>query len=139
LNLSGAVSKKKASSPDVTRRGDKPAKADSKSENQQQQATSAVDEQQRILDDLLQRSGLNFSQPESMQIAGAIMPQWNGVKIQNPMDPRIDLSTVGYINSDVVGPEMPPSHEPSAAAAAEGPIRYDHYLHLLEVSFADSC
>ena len=27
------------------------------------------------------------------------LPQWNGVKIQHPMDPRIDLSTVGFIGS----------------------------------------
>jgi hypothetical protein len=27
------------------------------------------------------------------------LPQWNGVRIQHPMDPRIDLSTVGYLSA----------------------------------------
>jgi hypothetical protein len=29
----------------------------------------------------------------------AYLAQWNGVRVQHPMDPRIDLSTVGYLSA----------------------------------------
>jgi hypothetical protein len=29
----------------------------------------------------------------------AHLPQWNGIRVQNPMDPRIDLSTVGCLSA----------------------------------------
>ena len=31
------------------------------------------------------------------ELSSSCMPQWNGIKIQHPMDPRIDLSTVGFM------------------------------------------
>lgn len=65
------------------------------------------------------------------------MPQLNGVRIQHPMDPRIDLTTVGHI---------PTGHDPGMpiqVAAVNGalntmpapgvvPPSMDHYMHMLE-------
>lgn len=33
----------------------------------------------------------------TIQDPKARLPQWNGIRIQHPMDPRIDLSTVGFV------------------------------------------
>ena len=61
----------------------------------------------------------------------AALPQWNDARITHPMDPRIDLSTVGY---------TPSTPTPSGDASGDGidygnhPHSLDHYLHLMEVS-----
>lgn len=61
-----------------------------------------------------------------MKYIQASLPQWNGVRIQHPMDPRIDLSTVGYYCAsnlqgcnDDSAPRPPASmkHPPSPGSA----------------------
>jgi hypothetical protein len=61
----------------------------------------------------------------------AVLPQWNGVRISHPMDPRIDLSTVGYTPSTPA-----PSGNASGDVNGYGnhPHSLDRYLHLMEVS-----
>lgn len=44
--------------------------------------------------------GSNLNPDGSLVVENsAIFPQWNGVRILHPMDPRIDLSTVGHIQT----------------------------------------
>jgi len=60
----------------------------------------------------------------------ALLPQWNGIRIEHPMDPRIDLSTVGYtLDSNKAAAAVLP------AIQQEAPNQHsiDHYLHLMEV------
>lgn len=61
----------------------------------------------------------------------ALLPQWNGIRISHPMDPRIDLSTVGYtVNSDAAPPAsymMAPHSTPHNNSNS-----IDHYLGLME-------
>ena len=69
------------------------------------------------------------------------LPQWNGVKICHPMDPRIDLSTVSHIHSSSV-PALPsnvdvPSPqfaEPPENSGVGPPPSIDQYIKLMEVS-----
>lgn len=60
------------------------------------------------------------------------LPQWNGVRIMHPMDPRIDLSSVGHLTQVPV----PVSDSKFAGngmvvGAAAPPL--ENYLHLMEV------
>jgi hypothetical protein len=67
----------------------------------------------------------------------AVLPQWNGVRISHPMDPRIDLSTVGYTLTNV-----PIGSAGDMTGSASGDVNYygnhtqslDQYLHLMDVS-----
>jgi hypothetical protein len=77
------------------------------------------------------------------------LPQWNGVRIQHPMDPRIDISTVGHIqtsslsvfpahvhnggnhNDDEVGESCTRENETSPNQPAPS---IDQYMTLMEVS-----
>lgn len=62
------------------------------------------------------------------------MPQLNGVRIQHPMDPRIDISTVGHVYKGH-DPGMPLQLAPNGdATPATGvfPQSEDHYMHMLE-------
>jgi hypothetical protein len=78
-------------------------------------------------------------------------PQWNGVRINHPMDPRIDLSSVGHIQMSCLSTEFAntvniPSQQnldrtPSAqetndggAPTAPAPPSIDQYMTLMEVS-----
>eukprot|EP00980_Cylindrotheca_fusiformis_P018080 scaffold5799_cov110-Cylindrotheca_fusiformis.AAC.7 len=45
--------------------------------------------------------------PASEGNFGASAPQWNGIRINHPMDPRIDLSTVGHIQTSFLSSEFP--------------------------------
>jgi hypothetical protein len=66
----------------------------------------------------------------------AVLPQWNGVRISHPMDPRIDLSTVGYTFNNA------PSGSAGDMTGSARDMNYhgnhtqslDHYLHLMDVS-----
>ena len=61
----------------------------------------------------------------------AMLPQWNGVSITHPMDPRIDLSTVGYtVTSIPAVASLPVAQENENAHQSN---TFDHYLHLMEV------
>jgi len=42
------------------------------------------------------RSHKNIGANSSVEEVTGCLPQWNGIKIVHPMDPRIDLSTVGF-------------------------------------------
>jgi hypothetical protein len=82
-------------------------------------------------------------------------PQWNGVRINHPMDPRIDFSTVGYIQMSSSRTEFPnnvniPSQQnldrtPSAQDTKHGgvpnapaPPSIDQYMTLMEVTTCTS-
>lgn len=83
----------------------------------------------------------------------AHLPQWNGVRIQHPMDPRIDLSTVGFVNIPSFQQQNHPSGSGFASAAShlqqfagsetgsssEQPTvpTVDQYMKLMEVSLQE--
>ena len=48
-----------------------------------------------------------------------VLPQWNGVRVAHPMDPRIDLSTVTVLQAGIVPGNVPSLPEKSATA---GPV-----------------
>lgn len=83
------------------------------------------------------------------------LPQWNGVKIQHPMDPRIDLSTVGRVQAsrysafeesekfrdeDTTANNEQSGEEKQQQASAQhilnqpAPPSVDQYITLMEVS-----
>jgi hypothetical protein len=65
-----------------------------------------------------------------------VLPQWNGVRISHPMDPRIDLSTVEYALTNA------PSGSAGEITGTASDVNYygnhtqslDHFLHLMDVS-----
>ena len=71
-----------------------------------------------------------------------LLPQWNGVKICHPMDPRIDLSTVGHIHtssvpafpSNVDIPSRQSAETPDNSGVGPPPPSIDQYIKLMEVS-----
>jgi hypothetical protein len=72
-----------------------------------------------------------------------ILPQWNGVKIANPMDPRIDLSTVEQVQAPVPSSFLHPTHASSNGDVPYGvplscealdPPSLEAYMQLLSVS-----
>jgi hypothetical protein len=73
----------------------------------------------------------NVDRDMSTMPDSAALPQWNGARISHPMDPRIDLSTVGYTPST-------PAPSGNASGDVDGygnhPHLLDRYLHLMEVS-----
>ena len=74
------------------------------------------------------------------------VPQWNGVRIRHPMDPRIDLSTVRHIRTSSLSTAFPsnvniPSqnnlalgNSKEAPTNKDEPPSIDQYMKLLEVS-----
>jgi hypothetical protein len=66
------------------------------------------------------------------------LPQWNGISISHPMDPRIDLSIVGTIHSS----ELPGTQQLYQTALQSermyqpetASLTVDSYIHLMEVS-----
>ena len=64
----------------------------------------------------------------------ALLPQWNGIRITHPMDPRIDLSTVGYtVNSNACAPPHSYMMAPHTAPhSSDNSNSIDHYLSLME-------
>lgn len=67
----------------------------------------------------------------------ALLPQWNGIRITHPMDPRIDLSTVGFTVS--AGPAAPLAPSPSGDSTTNPNHNSDHYIHLMEVRSNEMC
>ena len=77
----------------------------------------------------------------------SLLPQWNGVRIHHPMDPRIDLSTVGYIQTSALSAfpsnvNIPANQQSEQAQATENtgessepppPPSIDQYMKLMEV------
>ena len=76
------------------------------------------------------------------------LPQWNGVRIQHPMDPRIDLSTVGYIQTSSLSAyprnvDIPTRQPTGQADGVENTVgssepsptpSIDQYMNLMEVN-----
>lgn len=76
----------------------------------------------------------------------ALLPQWNGIRITHPMDPRIDLSTVGFTvnsggnNTVHMAPAALGTMSPSSSMADPNNHHcVNHYLHLMEVRSCDVC
>ena len=67
----------------------------------------------------------NDSRPASVQI--------NGVNIVHPMDPRIDISKVGYLAVAPPLGQINQQHHNSALAAQDEAPSLEHYLQLMEV------
>jgi len=74
-----------------------------------------------------------------------VLPQWNGVRISHPMDPRMDLATVGHVQAPVPAQALKAATALSAPTvnfplAAANPIleapTMEHYIELLSVSVA---
>ena len=74
------------------------------------------------------------------------MPQLNGVRIAHPMDPRIDLSAVGYVQANVPALHTALAASPTVKSSAQNhldthttnpyhdPCAFDNYAQLMEVS-----
>jgi hypothetical protein len=82
------------------------------------------------LDALLQQS--RQMQEAPIMGLGQILPQWNGVRISHPMDPRIDLSTVYRVQG--CDAPLPPEIHRAQFTMPGPPPSVDNYLHLMEVS-----
>ena len=66
----------------------------------------------------------------------ATLPQWNGIRISHPMDPRIDLRNVGHIpgsNVPVASSDATNMHVNMLAHQNVAPPTVDNYLNLMEV------
>lgn len=77
------------------------------------------------------------------------VPQWGGVRIRHPMDPRIDLSTVGHIHTSSLATTFPinvdipnqqnldsqasQTESPNDSKEATPPPSIDQYMTLMEV------
>lgn len=76
------------------------------------------------------------------------LPQWNGIRIQHPMDPRIDISTVGRIQASIM-PVLPSNVDVPATKASSPSLddkkldqnapSIDQYMKLMEVSINRFC
>jgi hypothetical protein len=82
------------------------------------------------LEDLLQQSRQMLEAP--ILGSGQTLPQWNGVRISHPMDPRIDLSTVYRVQA-CDAPLTAELHRAQFTMPGPPPS-VDNYLHLMEVS-----
>lgn len=51
-------------------------------------------------------SSVRKASPENSAGVALSAPQWNGVRINNPMDPRIDLSTVCHIQTSILSTDI---------------------------------
>lgn len=141
LALDGGHQEKKRRSSDKDKEGpdsnghDRNAekKHGSKSSTREQEAARAS-AQDGVFDAILeQRHNINECEPLSSRGRGTL-PQWNGIRISSPMDPRIDISTVGFQFGDTVGNgSCCMNLTPAENRAAPAPS-LDNYLHLMEVS-----
>ena len=82
------------------------------------------------LEQLVQQS--RQMQETHMTTLGQTLPQWNGVRIQHPMDPRIDLSTVNRVQA-TDAPLTAELHRAPCTMPGPPPS-VDNYMHLMEVS-----
>ena len=68
---------------------------------------------------------------------GTAPVQWNGIQVVHPMDPRIDISKVGYIHRSPVasdqGTNWGDQSKNDANKQDEGPS-LENYVQLMEVS-----
>ena len=68
-----------------------------------------------------------------------VLPQWNGVRIAHPMDPRIDLSTVTVLQAGIVPLTFQPNSDaaqpdnPKTSQENTPPFSVDNYSQLMEV------
>lgn len=69
---------------------------------------------------------------------GAITAQWNGVQVIHPMDPRIDISRVGYLHRSPVAPAPVVNGGVQAqhneAQSQDDAPSLENYVQLMEVS-----
>jgi hypothetical protein len=87
-------------------------------------ALAAIIEQNRMMTD------------ETSRLDGTL-PQWNGIRISHPMDPRIDLRSVGHIpgsNVPVASSNMMNVEVNSLSHDTVPPPTVDNYMNLMEVS-----
>lgn len=87
-------------------------------------ALAAIIEQNRMIAD------------ETSRLDGTL-PQWNGIRISHPMDPRIDLRTVGHIpgsNVPVASSNMMNVEVNTLSHDTVPPPTVDNYMNLMEVS-----
>lgn len=84
------------------------------------------------LEELMRQSRKLLDTPE--MTLGLPLPQWKGIRISHPMDPRIDLSTVNRVQAS----DAPLTDELHRAQfiMPGPPPSVDNYLHLMEVRFA---
>lgn len=88
------------------------------------------------LDEMLQQGRRLETEPLIVPGQAAVLPQWNGIRISHPMDPRIDLTAVGHLQSLPV-----PVQQSDVQAIAKGSVytastpapSVENYLHLMEV------
>lgn len=96
------------------------------------------------------RSGSSGSGSDMADVEDGNVPaqavQWNGVKVVHPMDPRIDISKVGYIYQSPVSTGPSSSDDASGGGSGTGngscpqsqhqeeTPSMEHYMQLMEVS-----
>lgn len=82
---------------------------------------------------------------DEVELEKTALPQWNGVRIHHPMDPRIDLSTVGHIQTSSLSVfpsnvmQFPLADGKEGRPIPEFPTNHatpsiDQYMSLLEVN-----
>lgn len=82
------------------------------------------------LEELMRQSRQMLDNPEMS--LGLPLPQWNGIRISHPMDPRIDLSTVNRVQAS--NAPMTDELHRSQFTMPGPPPSVDNYLNLMEVS-----
>ena len=99
----------------------------SRSESKQEAASNGMDDSSTQFDGAFVVNTINT------------LPQWNGVRVQHPMDPRIDLSSVGHIQTSSL--QLPytdnlRSNEQSSTLESkqEATPSIDQYMSLMEVN-----
>lgn len=156
VRLSGGGNKEKATNTKEA----KPTKSSKSATHKPQKAgtsgrpscdTSPID--QRETSHSIQDSDTKWENAEVASKSTFALPQWSGVRIPHPMDPRIDLSTVGHIQTSSIS-AFPsnvdvdiPAHQrqPSEQVTPEGenenesaepppPPSIDQYMKLMEVN-----
>jgi hypothetical protein len=65
---------------------------------------------------------------------GQAFPQWKGVRISHPMDPRIDISTVGLIQAPVLSVLATSANGDTGSSPSFGLPSMETYMQLLSVS-----
>jgi hypothetical protein len=148
LSIAGASPKERAQAKDTKPSktsktvSPKAQKADRQSADQTETSNSTAANHEESTPD----SGANWKNEDGMKETYSL-PQWNGVRIHHPMDPRIDLSTVGHIQTSVLSAfhsnvDIPTQHDeqpargtdnPSESAGLPLPPSIEQYMNLMEV------
>lgn len=147
-NSSDEIVEKSAQNYESESKGNVPREASKlreKTKDQEETSTLGIDLPLKSPDTIDLESILRSKTEAERESAAAlenqrILPQWNGVRIAHPMDPRIDLSSVTVLQAGVVPGtfhSMPEQQQADSTKIAEdnnaSPFSVDNYSQLMEV------